>query len=73
VKKQLLHDLCDIKFNKDEVMNEEDLDKIKQCLISKKVLVIVDDVGRLENLEALQLIVKGVVNVNCKSKIFVNC
>ncbi len=73
MKKQLLHDLCDIKFNKDEVMNEEDLDKIKQCLISKKVLVIVDDVGRLENLEALQLIVKGVVNVNCKSKIFVNC
>ncbi len=73
VKKQLLHDLCDIKFCKDEIVYEEDLSEIKQCLISKKVLVVVDDVGKLENLEALQLISKDVVNVNCKSKILVNC
>jgi ABC-type phosphate/phosphonate transport system ATPase subunit len=72
-KKKLLHDLCDIKFHKDEIVNEEDLNEIKQCLISKKVLVVVDVVGRLENLEALQLIGKGVVNVNCKSKVLVYC
>ncbi len=67
VKKQLLHALCDIKLHKDEVVNE-DLDEIKQCLISKKLLVVVDDVRRLENLEALQLIGKGVVNVIARAK-----
>ncbi|CAK9235043.1 unnamed protein product [Sphagnum troendelagicum] len=43
--KQLLHDLCGKRLRKDENVNKEDLDKIKQCMISKKVLVVVDDVG----------------------------
>jgi hypothetical protein len=43
-------------------------------MISKKVLVVVDDVGMTKNLEALQLpIDKHGANVNCKSKILVNC
>jgi hypothetical protein len=43
-------------------------------MISKKVLVVVDDVGMTKNLEALQLpIDKHATNVNCKSKILINC
>jgi adenylylsulfate kinase-like enzyme len=52
VKKKLIQDLCDRKLHK-----HEDVDKylyeIKQCMISKKVLVVVDDVGMTKNLEAL--------------------
>jgi predicted secreted protein len=75
VKKQLLRDLCDKALCKDEDLNKENLDQIKQCMISKKVLVVVDDVGKKENLEALlQLLVdKDVTNINCKNKILVNC
>jgi len=53
VKKQLLHDLCDKALYKDEDLNKEDLDQIKQCMISKKNLVVVDDVGKMENFGAL--------------------
>jgi len=75
VKKQLLHDLCDKTLCKDENLNEEHLDQIKQCMISKKKLMVVDDVGKMENLEALlQLLIdKDVINVDYKSKILVNC
>jgi hypothetical protein len=72
-KKKLLQDLCGIKLHK-----HEDVDKylceIKQCMISKKVLVVVDDVGMTKNLEALQLpIDKHATSVDCKSKVLVNC
>jgi hypothetical protein len=41
---------------------------------SKKVLVVVDDVGTTKNLEALTLpIDKHPTNVDCKSKVLVNC
>jgi len=75
VKKQLLHDLCDKVLHKDEDLNKENLDKIKQCMISKKVLVVVDDVGKTENLgDLLQLLIdKNATNVDYKSKILVNC
>jgi hypothetical protein len=43
-------------------------------MISKKVLVVVDDVGMTKNLEALHLpIDKHATNVDCKGKILVNC
>jgi len=73
--KQLLHDLCDKTLCKDEDLNKEDLDQIKKCMISKKVLVVVDDVGKTENLEVLlQLLIdKDATNVDCKSKILINC
>jgi len=74
VKKQPLHDLCDRKLCNDEDVNKEDIDEIKQCLISKKILVVVDDVGKVDNLEALQLLIDNdVTSVNCKSKVLVNC
>jgi hypothetical protein len=75
VKKQLLHDLCDKTLCKDENLNTKDLDRIKQCMISKKVLVVVDDVGETKILGALlQLLTnKDVTNVAYKSKILVNC
>ncbi|CAM6041043.1 unnamed protein product, partial [Sphagnum compactum] len=70
---QLLHDLCGKRLCKDENANE-DLDKIRQCMISKKVLVVVDDVGKVENLTSLQLLVeKGAKNAASKSKVLVNC
>ncbi len=73
VKKKLLQDLCDRKLHKHEDVDKY-LHEIKQCMISKKVLVVVDDVGMMKNLEALQLpIDKHAINVNCESKILVNC
>ncbi len=72
--KQLLHDLCGKRLCKDENVNEDDLDQIRQCMISKKVLVVVDDVGKAENLESLQLLIeKGAKNATCKSRVLVNC
>ncbi len=73
VKKKLLQDLCDRKLHKDENVDEH-FDEIKQCMISKKVLVVVDDVDMTKNLEDLQLLIdKDATNVDCKSKILVNC
>jgi ABC-type dipeptide/oligopeptide/nickel transport system ATPase component len=72
--KQLLHDLCGKRLCKDENVNQEDIDKIKQCMISKKVLVVVDDVGKVENLTFLQLLIdKATMNATFKSKVLVNC
>jgi energy-coupling factor transporter ATP-binding protein EcfA2 len=74
VRKQLLHDLCGKRLCKDENVNQEDLDKIKQCMISEKVLVVVDDVGKGENLTSLQLLIdKAAKNATSKSKVLVNC
>jgi energy-coupling factor transporter ATP-binding protein EcfA2 len=73
VKKNLLQDLCGRKLHKNEDVDEY-LDEIKQCMISKKVLVVVDDVGMTKNLENLQLpIDKHATNVDWKSKVLVNC
>jgi adenylylsulfate kinase-like enzyme len=73
VKRKLLQDLCDIKLRKDEDVDEY-LDEIKQCMISKKVFVVVDDVDTTRNLRDLQLLNdKHVVNVDYKSKVLVNC
>ncbi|CAM6068559.1 unnamed protein product, partial [Sphagnum tenellum] len=71
--KQLLHDFCGKRLCKDENVNE-DLDKIKQCMRSKKVLVVVDDVGKVENLTSLQLLIeKDAKYATSKSKVLVNC
>ncbi|KAH8944391.1 hypothetical protein BDL97_13G107300 [Sphagnum fallax] len=72
--KQLLHDLCGKRLRKDENVNQKDLDKIKQCMILKKVLVVVDDVGKAVNLTSLQLPMhKGAKNATSKSRVLVNC
>jgi len=72
--KQLLHDLCGKRLCNDENVNKEDLNQIRQCMISKKVLVVVDDVGKVENLTSLQLLSdKATKNVTSKSKVLVNC
>jgi energy-coupling factor transporter ATP-binding protein EcfA2 len=72
--KQLMYDLCGKRLCKDENVNQEDLDQIKQCMISEKVLVVVDDVGKAENLTSLQLLIDKVDNnATSKSKVLVNC
>jgi hypothetical protein len=72
--KQLLHDLCGKSLCKDENVNKEDLDKIRQCMISEKVLVVVDDVSKVENFTSLQLLIDKVAkNATSKSKVLVNC
>jgi energy-coupling factor transporter ATP-binding protein EcfA2 len=72
--KQLLHDLCGKRYCKDENVNQEDLDKIRQCMIREKVLVVVDDVGNANNLTSLQLLIsKDTKNANSKSRVLVNC
>jgi ABC-type multidrug transport system fused ATPase/permease subunit len=52
VKKKLLQDLCDKELRKDEDVDKY-IDEIKQCMISKKVLVVVDDVDTPQSLEDL--------------------
>jgi nucleoside-triphosphatase THEP1 len=72
--KQLLHDLCGERLSKDENVNQNHLDQIRQCMKSEKVLVVVDDVGKAENLTSLQLIInKCAKNTAFKSKVLVNC
>ncbi|CAK9881018.1 unnamed protein product [Sphagnum jensenii] len=68
--KQLLHDLCGI--CKDKNVNKNDLDRIRQCMISEKMLVVVDDVAKAENLTSLQLLI-ATKNATPKSKVLVNC
>jgi adenylate kinase family enzyme len=69
VQKQLLRDLCD----KDKDVNDDDLNNIKRFTTSKKVLVVIDDVGTTENLVALHdLLVNGEKEKN-KSKLIVTC
>jgi ABC-type cobalamin/Fe3+-siderophores transport system ATPase subunit len=73
VKIKLLRDLCDRELCKDQYVDKY-LDEIKECMISKKVLVVVDDVDMTKNLGALQLLIhKHATNVDCKSKILINC
>ncbi|CAK9278111.1 unnamed protein product [Sphagnum jensenii] len=72
--KQLLHDLCGERLCKEENVNQEHLDKIKQCMILKKVLVVVDNVGKAECLPSLPILMdKSTRNLASKSKVLVNC
>ncbi len=72
--KQLLHDLCGKRLCKDESVSQKDLDQIRQCMILEKVLVVVDNVGKAENLTSLQLLTdKAAKNATSKSKVLVNC
>jgi hypothetical protein len=67
--KQLLHYLCGKRLCKDENVNKKNLDQIKQCMISQKMLVVVDDVGQGENLTSLQFLIdKATKNATSKSK-----
>jgi hypothetical protein len=71
--KQLLHELCGKRLCKDENVNKENLDKIKQCMISKKVLVVVDNVNKAEYLTFLSILIdKATKNPASKSKVLVN-
>ncbi len=73
VLKQLLCDLCGKRLCKDENVNKENLDKLMQCMISKKVLVVVDDFDKVENLTFLQLLIDKVANnASSKSKVLMN-
>jgi len=44
VLKQLLHDLCGKKLHYDEDVDENDFKFIRQCIVTKKALVVIDDV-----------------------------
>jgi len=73
VQKKLLQDLCDIKLHEHEDVDKY-LHEIKQCMITKKVLVVADDVDMTNNLGALQLLIdKHATNVDCKNKVLANC
>ncbi|CAN5951735.1 unnamed protein product [Sphagnum jensenii] len=72
VQRRLLHDLCgQIKPNGEDV-NNYDLKCITNCMMSKKVLVVVDDVGTEKDLKALLqvLIVKG---DEINNKVIITC
>jgi phage gp16-like protein len=67
--KQLLYDLCD----KDKDVNDDDLNNIKRFTTSKKVLVVIDDIGTTKNLIALHDLLVSGERENNKSKIIVTC
>jgi energy-coupling factor transporter ATP-binding protein EcfA2 len=72
--KQLLHDLCGERLCKEENVKKEHFDKITQCMISKKVLVVMDNVGKAKYLTSLLILIdKAAKNPTSKSKILVNC
>ncbi len=72
--KQLLNDLFNKRLCKDEDVKKEDLDKIRQCMISEKVLVVVDNVGKAKYLTSLPIFIDKVAkNPTFKSKVLVNC
>jgi hypothetical protein len=74
VQKQLLEDLCGRKMTEEEDINDNDLDCIRNCMIFKKVLVVVDDVGTRENLIALQVLaIEGKQNGIVSSNVIVTC
>jgi len=66
--KQLLHDLCGKRLCKAENVNK-DLEEIKECMISKKMLVVVDDVGKVENLTSLEILIESAKNATSESKV----
>ncbi len=71
LKKQLLQDLCGRKKNSMEVVNGDDLKCIEETMISKKVLVVIDDVDeKLINDLSKVLVFQ---EKNKKNKIIVTC
>ncbi|CAM6012249.1 unnamed protein product, partial [Sphagnum balticum] len=71
LKKQLLQDLCGPKRNCMEVVNSDDLKGIEETMISKKVLVVIDDVDeKLINDLSKILAFQG---KNRKSNVIVTC
>ncbi len=71
LKKQLLQDLCGRKKNGVEVVNGDDLKRIEETMISKKVLVVIDDVDQklIDDLSKV-LTFQG---KNRKSNVIVTC
>jgi len=49
-------------------MNNKNLEDLRSCMTSRKLLVVVDDVGSMENLEALQLLGSKTPKVIAKAK-----
>jgi predicted ATPase len=71
LKKQLLQDLCGRKKINVEVVNGDDLKRIEETMISKKVLVVIDDVDeKLINDLSKILAFQG---KNRKSNVIVTC
>ncbi|KAG0563835.1 hypothetical protein KC19_8G062900 [Ceratodon purpureus] len=69
--KQLLRELCDEEWNKSEEPKDYDLRIVRQCIQTKKVLVVIDDVGTEKNLKALQ--VEAFQHGSSGSRVIVTC
>jgi hypothetical protein len=71
MKKHLLQDFCGQKKNNMEVVNGDDFKRIEETMISKKVLVVIDDVDeKLINGLSKVLAFQG---KNRKSNLIVTC
>lgn len=68
--KQLLRDLCDGQWNKNDNA-EVHLKTIEQCIMNKKVLVVIDDAGIEKNLK--DLLVLAFKNGTGGSKLVITC
>jgi hypothetical protein len=71
LKKQLLQDLCGRKKNTMEVVNGDDLKRIEETMISKKVLVVIDDVDE-KHINDLSKVL-AFQRKNRKSNVIVTC
>jgi len=72
VKRQLFQDLCGTKISMNGEPNENDMEKVKHCMITKKVLVIIDNVGH-DTLDGLGALIINDHNKRCESKVIMNC
>ncbi|KAG0608128.1 hypothetical protein M758_8G080700 [Ceratodon purpureus] len=68
--KQLLRELCDDRWNEKEDLRDY-LRNIRQCIQSKKVLVVIDDVGTEKNQKALE--VEAFQHGSSGSRLIVTC
>jgi len=61
-------------MTKEEGINDNDFDYIRNCMILNKLLVVVDDVGTIKNLIALQVLaIEGKQNESISSNVIVTC
>ncbi len=71
VQRQLFQDLCGTKISMNGKLNRNDMEKVKHCMITEKVLVIIDNVGP-DSLDDLRVIIND-ENERCGSKVIMTC
>ncbi len=72
VQRQLFQDLCGTKISMNGELNHNDMENINHCMITEKVLVIIDNVGP-NSLDGLRALIINDGNKRCESRVIVTC